>query len=260
MASGTKRDREGKPREDVVPRGRFHAMFEQFRDELDEHHDRRERIIKASRDVTAHSKKIVKTINRDLPANTWQEVNSRTSQIATLLESVKADLQDENRDRYSWQMRGMEELVEALSLSHYLRTQKLISPAEAQAAVPADVSLTTRDYLFGVLDLFGELMRFATVHREAVLPALHHHHDGDGESNDEESHRRPVLRDLQELACTFEALPPASNPKDWYSKLEAMRQSVRKVEDLGYGLVVRGSERPSGWLPEAKDEEMVTVV
>ena len=33
-------------------------MFERFRNELDEHHDRRERIIKASRDVTALSKKM----------------------------------------------------------------------------------------------------------------------------------------------------------------------------------------------------------
>jgi hypothetical protein len=41
-----------------APRGRFHGMFEGFRDELDEHHDRRERIIKVSRDVTAQSKKM----------------------------------------------------------------------------------------------------------------------------------------------------------------------------------------------------------
>jgi hypothetical protein len=34
------------------------AMFEAFRTELDEHHDRREKIIKASRDVTASSKKM----------------------------------------------------------------------------------------------------------------------------------------------------------------------------------------------------------
>ena len=40
------------------PRGRFHDMFEHFRDELDEHHDRKERIVKASRDVTAQSKKM----------------------------------------------------------------------------------------------------------------------------------------------------------------------------------------------------------
>ena len=36
----------------------FMPMFEVFRNELDEHHDRRERIIKASRDVTALSKKM----------------------------------------------------------------------------------------------------------------------------------------------------------------------------------------------------------
>jgi predicted translin family RNA/ssDNA-binding protein len=35
----------------------FMPMFETFRAELDEHHDRRERIIKASRDITALSKK-----------------------------------------------------------------------------------------------------------------------------------------------------------------------------------------------------------
>jgi hypothetical protein len=36
----------------------FMPMFEKFRDNLDEHHDRRERIIKASRDITALSKKM----------------------------------------------------------------------------------------------------------------------------------------------------------------------------------------------------------
>ncbi len=36
----------------------FLPVFENFRAELDEHHDRRERIIKASRDVTAQSKKM----------------------------------------------------------------------------------------------------------------------------------------------------------------------------------------------------------
>lgn len=40
------------------PTGPFIAMFEGFRKELDEHHDRRERIIKASRDITASSKKM----------------------------------------------------------------------------------------------------------------------------------------------------------------------------------------------------------
>jgi hypothetical protein len=34
------------------------AAFEKIRDELDEHHDRRERIVKTSRDITALSKKM----------------------------------------------------------------------------------------------------------------------------------------------------------------------------------------------------------
>jgi hypothetical protein len=36
----------------------FIPMFQQFRAELDEHQDRRERIVKASRDITAASKKM----------------------------------------------------------------------------------------------------------------------------------------------------------------------------------------------------------
>jgi hypothetical protein len=40
------------------PKSPFIPIFEIFRAELDEHHDRRERIIKVSRDVTAQSKKM----------------------------------------------------------------------------------------------------------------------------------------------------------------------------------------------------------
>lgn len=36
----------------------FISVFQGFRDNLDEHHERRERIIKASRDITAASKKM----------------------------------------------------------------------------------------------------------------------------------------------------------------------------------------------------------
>lgn len=58
MAAGTKRswtqfNMEGSS--NVSP---YMPMFETFRSELDEHHDRRERIIKASRDITALSKKM----------------------------------------------------------------------------------------------------------------------------------------------------------------------------------------------------------
>ncbi|PHH58490.1 hypothetical protein CDD80_2234 [Ophiocordyceps camponoti-rufipedis] len=237
MATGTKRDHSGNPRAEAGPSGgQFHAMFERFRDELDEHHDRRERVVKASRDVTAQSKKITETLNEPLPPSIAQEVEKRMSSITKLLTDIAPDLAPPHRHRYAWQMRGLEELIEALSFGHYLETQSLMTPQEAQAAVPAPIPLTTDDYLLGVMDLFGELMRFATVRRGLVV----------GE--------RSVLADLQGWARAFEALP-RGHSRDWVAKLEAMRQSVRKVEDLGYGLVVRGSERPGGWVPDGKDEE-----
>lgn len=73
MSSGTKRDHAGNARpakgKPVATGGRFQDMFAGFRDELDEHHDRRERIIKASRDVTAQSKKMSVPINEFLEYN-----------------------------------------------------------------------------------------------------------------------------------------------------------------------------------------------
>ncbi len=53
-----KRHHDGAEKEKEVTGSPFMPMFEMFRDELDEHHDRRERIIKASRDITAASKKM----------------------------------------------------------------------------------------------------------------------------------------------------------------------------------------------------------
>jgi hypothetical protein len=58
--TGVKRHHNGTEKDRVVDVkvSPFMPMFEKFRDELDEHHDRRERIIKTSRDVTAASKKM----------------------------------------------------------------------------------------------------------------------------------------------------------------------------------------------------------
>lgn len=57
--SGNAKRRDGpKPAQKQVARNAYTPMFEGLRDQLDEHHDRRERIVKASRDITALSKKM----------------------------------------------------------------------------------------------------------------------------------------------------------------------------------------------------------
>ncbi len=38
--------------------------------------------------------------------------------------------------------------------------------------------------------------------------------------------------------------------KDVDQKMQVMRQSVEKVEGAVYGFVVRGTERPKGWVPD----------
>jgi hypothetical protein len=58
--SGNAKRRDGPkpaPKQAAV-RNAYTPMFEGLRDELDQHHDRRERIVKASRDITALSKKM----------------------------------------------------------------------------------------------------------------------------------------------------------------------------------------------------------
>ena len=57
-AAASKRSAEEAFGESSTMTSPFQPMFEQFRAELDEHHDRRERIVKASRDITAASKKM----------------------------------------------------------------------------------------------------------------------------------------------------------------------------------------------------------
>lgn len=56
--AGIKRPHDADAMNVPTPPSPFMPMFEIFRNELDEHHDRRERIIKASRDITALSKKM----------------------------------------------------------------------------------------------------------------------------------------------------------------------------------------------------------
>jgi hypothetical protein len=56
-----KRSHDGAEKENQPSASPFMPMFEFFRAELDQHHDRRERVIKASRDITASSKKMFVT-------------------------------------------------------------------------------------------------------------------------------------------------------------------------------------------------------
>lgn len=65
LMAGVKRTRqEMETKDSSESTSPFISVFEGFKAELDEHHDRRERVIKASRDITAFSKKVIFALQR----------------------------------------------------------------------------------------------------------------------------------------------------------------------------------------------------
>ena len=122
----------------------FMPMFEHFRAELDSHHERRERCIKASRDITAASKKIIFTLQRvralaePLPAKINSGNEPYYTTIATQFRAVCGDLQGLNAHRYARNISGgCQEYIEAATFEHYLTTGTLLSYEEAAAKTRA---------------------------------------------------------------------------------------------------------------------------
>ncbi|KAL8946045.1 MAG: hypothetical protein Q9222_007504 [Ikaeria aurantiellina] len=252
--AGEKHDLDDKD-EDVGDSSPFMPIFEVFRSELDEHHDRRERIIKASRDITALSKKIFRHLQSPVPSPIAAEINARYDSIRDLFTSIVPDLQGLNAWRYQRQMSGgCQEYVEAISFEHYLTTQRLMTHAEAQQKLPPGIELTADDYMLGLFDLSGELMRFGitSMATNGALPR--------GAVTQEASKGRDILTDLRSLRMNFESLDTSfstnnASPlkRDIDKKVEVMRQSVDKVEKAVYGMIIRGRERPKGWMPDLSE-------
>ncbi|KAF1949913.1 Translin [Byssothecium circinans] len=271
-----------KPEQATSP---YMPMFEGFREALDEHHDRRERIIKASRDITAASKKIIFTLQRvrklgqTVPpfvvkgnAQYWEGIEKQ-------YQSIAADVQGLNAYRYGNNITGgNQEFMEALSFQHYLETQQLVSYEEAKSRIATmsgaggAVPLTHEDYVLGIFDMVGELMRFSitAMATNGELPAgqpqknekVEQQPDGDKMDVDEqgpESSRaeepRNVLSDLRALRLQLEMFEPAGGKfaGDVRKKAWVMRECVDKVEKAWYGLTVRGTERPKGWVPDVRE-------
>lgn len=139
-----------------------------------------------------------------------------------------------------------------------LETEDMPIKKEAEEEVdnttqPPTISLTPSDYLLGVFDMTGELMRFAitSIATSGSLPSS-------TSTSTTSSAPRTPLHDLQHLRQNLSTLDygSASSPfaREAEKKLEVTVQSVEKVERAMYGLVVRGSERPKGWVPALEEE------
>jgi hypothetical protein len=73
---------------------------------------------------------------------------------------------------------------------------------------------------------------------------------------------RNILTDLRQLRSALESLNTSGTGpfgKEADKKADVMRQSVEKVERALYGLIVRGAERPKGWMPDLSESRAVEV-
>lgn len=165
--------------------------------------------------------------------------------VREILQNISVDLRGLNAHKYQRNISsGIQEWMEAVLFQHYLETQKIMHYEEATRYLPENVLLTYEDYVLGMFDMTGELMRFDITYMATRS----------GVSNS----GRPdvphtVLADMQQLGCQLELLDVSGSfglSKDFEKKLKTTKTSVEKVENSVYNFIVRGSERPKGWRPD----------
>src|ERR1700712_1626376 len=110
--------------------------------------------------------------------------------MQTQFDAIAPDLTGLNAWRYQRQISGgIQEFMEAVSFEYYLRNQRLLTLSEASKTLPDTIELTEDDYVLGIFDLVGELMRFAitTMATTGKLP---------GSTSEGQEGKRDILMDL----------------------------------------------------------------
>ncbi|KAL4068281.1 Translin [Scleroderma yunnanense] len=216
-------------------------IFDEFRQELDSHNDRRERLIKASRDITNLSKNTIfllhRIMNEDSPDVTkqarhaYQSAMEKLSGVQALYASLKVELEGDLFWRHHRSVSpGLQEYIEALSFAYYLGHASLVTFDQVQKTL-LDVNgvplfpLPVEDYLLGLSDLTGELMRLAIsgIARKGG-------HD----------RAREICTFVRQCKAELDKYTPFV--KELRKKQVVTAQSLEKIENAVYAIVVRSSE------------------
>ncbi|CAD6239011.1 unnamed protein product [Miscanthus lutarioriparius] len=199
----------------------------------------RERLVKASRDVTMNSKKVIFQVHRITKVNRDEVLSKAENDLAAVVNQYIAKLVKELQGTDFWKLRraytfGVQEYVEAATLCRFCKTGTLLSLAEINDSLLAlsdksvePLQLNVLDYLLGVADLSGELMRLAI-----------------GRISDGEVEYAKTIcafvRDIyRELTLV---VPLMDDNNEMKKKMEVMLQSVVKIENACFSVHVRGSE------------------
>ncbi|XP_062375844.1 translin-associated protein X [Sardina pilchardus] len=245
----------------INPSSAVLCSFKAFQQELDTKHDKYERLVKISRDITIESKRTIFLLHRVTSVPNVEEVleeaDGKLDSVRQKIGQIAEELRGE--DLYQFHRAftpGIQEYVEAVSFQHFIRHRTLISLEEINARLvfmrgektdaksdeevavrqePAVLTfqVTPTDYLLGVADLTGELMRMC-------ISSV-----GNGDM-DTPFQLGGFLREVHDGFAYI----GNTGPYEVSKKLHTLRQSLAKVEDACYTLRVRGSEIPKHMLAD----------
>lgn len=233
----------------IDPDSTVMKLFDEFRVELDEKHDRNERIVKLTRDVTIESKRVIFTLHRAIGLEKLQkeEIFREAEEKLSFIRREKfSQIAEEIKDVEIYQFLksitwGYQEYIEAVSFLHYLKGGGLLTQrvAEKDFIFPREdspdltLSLPPTEFYLGIADLTGELMRLSIM------------------STSKGDLKTPfqVAKFLREVYSGF-LIIGNQGPREMGKKCNVLKSSLEKVERACYTLRVRGSEIPSHMLAD----------
>ncbi|XP_041014156.1 translin-associated protein X [Juglans microcarpa x Juglans regia] len=213
--------------------------FGRYAEYLNNLNEKRERVVKASRDVTINSKKVIFQVHRVGKHNREEVLEKAEKDLATVTEQYMSRLVRELQGTDFWKLRrayspGVQEYVEAATFCKFCKTGTLLNLDEINATLlplsdPSfePLQINVLDYLLGLADLTGELMRLA----------IGRISEGELEFAEKICRfARDIYRELTLL------VPHMDDSSDMKTKMDTMLQSVMKIENACFSVHVRGSE------------------
>ncbi|OPJ72746.1 translin-associated protein X [Patagioenas fasciata monilis] len=218
-------------KENVNPSSAVMVSFKSFQLELDTRHDKYERLVKLSRDITIESKRTIFLLHRFISAPNGGEILNESE---VKLDGVRRKIKQVAQELIGEDMYQFHRAISP-GLQEYLQRSQDFSTSNSHDKQPHTCSLkvTPVDYLLGVADLTGELMRLC----------ISSVGNGDIDTPFELSQ---FLRQIYD-GFTFIG---NTGPYEVSKKLYTLKQSLAKVENACYTLKVRGSEIPKHMLAD----------
>ncbi|XP_051146199.1 uncharacterized protein LOC127261831 [Andrographis paniculata] len=213
--------------------------FSKYADYLNALNEKRERVVKASRDITMNSKKVIFQVHRISKDNKDEVLQKAEKDLAAVLDLHISRLVKELDGTDFWKLRrayspGVQEYVEAATFCNFCKTGTLLNLDDINASFrplcdPSikPLQINELDYLLGVADLTGELMRLAI-----------------GRISDGElEYARQICGFVREIYRELTLIAPKMDDSlDMKTKMDVMLQSVIKIENACCSVHVRGSE------------------